>query len=81
MDEKSEECDSCGFETTDLKEYPHRGERSRHSPTTMWLCFLCAHTPASNAYIYPSQYEGQHAILRTLCYVGNEILKAIKEIK
>lgn len=45
----------------------------------MWLCRLCASTLAGNAYDYPEQYQGQAAVLKTICYVGNTILAEVKK--
>ncbi len=41
------------------------------------LCDLCGATPAGNAHLYPRNNNGDHQVLKTVCYVGNTILKAI----
>lgn len=69
------ECDSCGYQTA-LKPY-QRGFPEQGEPAH--LCDLCASTRAGNAQEYPRQYEGQTAILQTICYVGNAILDALKK--
>lgn len=77
--QKSEECDCCQFTTTELTEFP-MGLGSRTPNEPMWLCELCANTPASNAYQYPGRYD-DHEVLKTLCYVGNAIIAAVKASK
>ena len=63
------ECDVCGFRTT-LTAYP----RSK-------LCALCANTTTGNL---PNLYSDRQSVrddeyvLRTVCYVGNAILDAIR---
>jgi hypothetical protein len=73
---KPEECEFCEFETTDLKAYSN-SPFTDNTDTHKWLCKLCAATPAGNACEYPRQYEGELNTLKTICYVGNAILKAI----
>lgn len=71
------ECHCCGFETT-LKEYePNRiGTGGRQKP--VWLCDLCAGTMTSSFDEYPEQHDRDAlAVMKTICYVGNAILKAL----
>lgn len=75
-DEKPTECYSCGFATADLKSYPRR--RIPSTDERKWLCGLCASTPAGTAYDYPEQYPDR-ASIKTICYVGNVLLKAMRE--
>lgn len=78
--DKSEECDFCGFVTDELQAFDHRGGTSvRLGGETMWLCDLCASTPASSAHEFPAHYKGEVAIMKTICYVGNVLLAAIEE--
>lgn len=72
-DEKPAECMACQFETTNLTRY-----EMGYPIRAWWLCNLCAYTPAANAAIYPSQYEGQVETMKTINYVGNCILAALK---
>lgn len=73
MAEQPNECDCCGFETEDLADYGWHGSGSK------WCCNLCASTMASRAHEYPEQFRGQEHVLKAICYVGNEILKAIRQ--
>jgi hypothetical protein len=76
---KPDECDSCHFETRALVKYDDRIAGLRDpSKTTAWLCALCAETLAGNAYRYPDQYRESGNVMRTVCYVGNVILEALK---
>lgn len=76
--EKPEECCSCGFKTEELEEY---GPTAFQKPArTKWMCLLCASTMAGNAYDYPDQYRENADVLKTICFVGNTILRAIGEV-
>lgn len=73
-------CESCGYETPHLKNYPigppaRPGSLPRDEPR--WLCDLCARTMTSVAMQHPNQYRGEVEGMRTICYVGNAILAAI----
>jgi hypothetical protein len=79
--EKPDECDACHFETKALtyygRERPLRGEREHK-----WLCDLCASTNSGNTLEYPEQWPDRSAdVLRTVCYVGNVILAAVRDRK
>lgn len=81
--EKLEKCDCCGYETTALEFYDPPGFVGQNSkilwPKGKWLCWLCAATPASTHADYMMLYDGEHVdTLRTICYVGNVILAAIR---
>ena len=75
------ECDCCRASGVRLKEYDLRRPLMRDDPERMrMLCELCAGTMTST---YVLQYPGQHdrdsvEVMRTLCYVGNQILKAVR---
>lgn len=75
--EKSEECDCCGYQTEALTMYV----QGYNPVVESWLCDLCAGTPAGQTIPYPRQYEGEASMLRTICYVGNAIIAAIKDMK
>lgn len=78
MSDKPEFCLSCGFGTTHLTGYPRRRNINyAEGCETKWLCDLCASTDAGTAVDYPTQYP-DIASLRTVCYVGNVILAAIR---
>ena len=67
------ECYYCGFET-DTKEYSvGLGEKRE-------LCFICANTRAGNFSNSPGQPSNED-ILKTVCQIGNIILKKIQESK
>ena len=76
MSDKPTCCDCCCFETGALTAYRH--ESRLKADAQKWLCDLCAETEAGRMLDYPSQFEGQAATIRTVCYVGNVILKALK---
>lgn len=87
--ENPEQCDSCGFETLDLKAYGNSsyslGTRSGQGESHKWLCSLCAGTMTGTAYEYPEQFRGEINTMRAVCYIGNAILaeirKAVEEIR
>lgn len=73
-----EECSCCRYKTEDLMFY--KGSYGMACPEGHWLCFLCANTMTGMADQY-SQY-GYHAeVMKTICFVGNVILAAIREGK
>lgn len=70
------ECDCCHFSTDDLTEYESGpGERTKGS---RWLCELCAGTSAGTYQKYAHTDHDTSEVLKTICYVGNVILKALK---
>lgn len=72
LDEK--ECGSCGSSGVFLKEYRAAFLTEKDS-----FCDLCAGTMISRAdYIHPISLNN-HA--KSMAYIGNEILKAINELK
>ena len=84
MSEKLEnpgECECCGYATKKLRYFEKLpttiagGGRVREGD--FWYCELCCSTPASNADRYPGQYADTDA-MKTICYVGNVLLAAIK---
>lgn len=76
------ECDACSSKNVITVPYRmHRNWPEDRSNDYMNLCDLCASTPMGNAYEYPEQYEDERNILKTICYIGNAIIKAIKENK
>lgn len=75
---EEDECDSCGFQGP-TEAYPRRNHKLGGGGDKR-LCVLCAGTHAGNALEYPDQYPNAEA-MRTICYVGNVILKAIKDKK
>jgi len=79
MSEKPDECEGCYFPTKALKQFDKRDAVGMHEGHKKWLCDLCASTETGTALDYPRQYEGQQATMRTICYVGNVILEALKK--
>ena len=67
-------CDSCGFEPIELREY-RDGVPGRI--ITAKLCAICSHTLAGTAHFWPSLYKENRAVLKTISFVGNLILKAM----
>ena len=74
-DQQPEECHSCSYETTALTRYEHTTRQGEPH----WLCELCAGTLASSALEHPHHYSDGGATLKTICYVGNVILDAIRK--
>lgn len=77
-----EMCDSCGFYTTDLKEYP-RGNflclnRETGESEKANYCKLCAGTLTGTKWDFG---QPEHAVMSVVCYVGNTILKALADKK
>ncbi len=74
-------CDFCGSEGVEVKGYEHpsflRDGRPQGEMDT--FCLLCASTPAGNAFVYPEQYRGSSEVLKTLSFIGNEILKELRK--
>ena len=69
-----EECDFCGFETS-LEECH---DRMLPEEKVYLLCDICRCTLFGNALSFPGQYENI-PIMKGIAYIGNAILKAIKE--
>lgn len=70
-----EECDACGF-VTDVEPFErqgvfHRGQKKQ-------LCALCAGTMTGAAMDY-AYMERDLNTLKTICYVGNAILRACSD--
>ena len=81
---KSEECDSCGWETTALIETDAYARTPGHGPFTpneektwAWLCEVCRSTNAGNAYRFPRQYENKE-VLATIAWGINYLAAAIR---
>lgn len=71
------ECDSCHFKDIEIKTYrtdfwgsEGREERMHN------FCDICSHTLISHHVSYPGQYPNW---IGALGYIGNAIIKAIKE--
>lgn len=45
----------------------------------MEFCLFCAATPAGNRYEY-RRGEGDGAILKTICYIGNTLLEKLEKM-
>jgi len=82
---KSIECDSCGWETTELVETDAYARTPGHGPFTPdnektwgWLCIVCRSTFAGNAYCYPNQYENKELFVTIawgINYLADQINK------
>lgn len=86
-DSDEEECYSCGIPNHEVPLRAYKPGRAvpSHVPRSEpypwhWLCDLCAATPAGSALTYPDQYP-EARTLETICYVGNRILLAIKDVE
>lgn len=77
---KSEECNCCMFETTELTFYkPQTGGIDQEG---RWLCELCASTMTSHwdDYSFRRRDSGDVIeVMKTICYVGNKILSELKK--
>lgn len=79
MSDDEQECASCHSKGIPLEFYEYfRVVAAQRGVAGRLLCALCAGTHAGNAEEYPDQYRHERNTMRTICYVGNEILKALK---
>lgn len=69
------ECSCCGY-LTDCAMYP----TVRLGRDDLWLCSICANTPAGNAEAYPEQNPNL-LVMRQISWIGNALLAAIAEAK
>lgn len=77
--EKPEECECCGFETAELKEYDSNKNFPEKRGETKRLCGLCAGTMTGSFADYPQQHDRDLLyVMKTVCYVGNAILAQLK---
>lgn len=72
--EKSEGCESCDWDTTELKWYPFHDLTRAGS----WMCHVCARTSAGRAHQYPTQYPNGD-VLRTVAWQTNYLASLIKQ--
>ena len=81
-EEIPEECYCCGYQTKKLTLFKNLdtkiGGGGKLIHDDFWYCDLCASTMASTSDRY--LYEDAN-IMKTICYVGNVILDAIKKRK
>lgn len=85
--EKTDECESCGFETDELEEVNAYARTQGAGPFTpadehqwAWMCLVCRSTLAGNTFLYPNQYDGNTSVLAaSLCWGINYIASLIKE--
>lgn len=69
MNDIPEKCSNCGFETEEIEyfDFPYEG----------WLCKICSSTHLAN-----ENMDHDHTLLaKSIAYIGNMILKTIKELK
>lgn len=79
--EKPEACDCCRFETTALTYYRPIGVGSLDT-TGRWLCELCPSTYASQMDSYKHlKYLESNEVMKTICYVGNAILRELRGLR
>lgn len=78
--QQPEEYECCQFETRDLKAYQNGPSSPMPKETHKWLCILCASTFAGSMFEYSRLYtRAELQTIQAICYVGNAILKAIKD--
>lgn len=78
---ESKECQNCGAEVSEINDYniidfPAKKE---NGDNIIRMCKLCASSQSGNVGIYPWTELSNNQVAQTICFVGNEILKAIKE--
>lgn len=77
------ECDCCGFITTNLQLFANQDTTIAGGGKTVkndfWFCELCCSSSASAFHRYPGEQVSNMVVMRAICYVGNAIIKAIKE--
>lgn len=80
---KPDRCDCCQSAVAELEHFePNRiGSRLPPEDLPQWFCALCANTMASNSVIYPDQHRESGEAMRTVCYVGNEILHRLRRMQ
>lgn len=77
---KPEECECCAFPTPELDLYDSHCVVPRPGEETKWLCKLCAGSELGSASEYPEQHDREALMaMRQINYVGNTILKHIRE--
>lgn len=84
--EDSAECECCGMDGIPLEVYEqHNGSRRREEsrredrPPFKALCDPCSHSIAANAWEDGGYAPGVLEITRTICVVGNLILKELRK--
>ena len=70
-----DECESCGFPTSNLHECESSIPRRK-----LKLCTICYSTSAGNAALYPTQ-DPNSDVLTTIAYISNMILDEIRNLK
>lgn len=82
MRENPGECDCCGFVTKKLSKFANQdttiGGGGKTIKADFWFCDLCSCTQASAYDRYPNQTPSNTTVMKAVCYVGNEILEALK---
>ena len=68
------QCESCQAEEVECAQYA----KAWDTTTTFWMCDLCANT-RTGAYCVRDFDGAEKDVLQTMCYVGNAILKAIRD--
>jgi len=67
-------CESCKSDLpSKLYTYPGPGKQE-----PAFFCEICADSHIGDSYFYPSQYQGQGAILRTIGKIVNILMQQIK---
>lgn len=82
---KPDTCDCCDYPTEFLTRYDNmHGRDTPPQGVTVWYCGLCAgtETSAMNRHLGPDPVQrSTYKMMRTLCYVGNAIIDALREVK
>jgi hypothetical protein len=74
-------CNCCGSEGVPLevfRRYGISGKQRKGNDRFAALCQICANTHIGSVYEFPDR-ESTHDILKTIAFVGNEILKQIRK--
>lgn len=75
-EDKPEQCEACGFDTENLQScrmFNKQGEEYY-----LWFCDLCINTKSAISVMYPSNSLDISDVLKTLCYLGNVIIRRNK---
>lgn len=75
---KQGKCEACGYET-EVREFKIYNGPGREADRPADFCKVCSNTSIASAVEYPSQHIEDATILRTIGYVTNMILDAIKK--
>lgn len=79
---KPDTCDCCDYPSEYLTRYDNMYGNEGPEGQTYWYCGLCAGTETSaiSRYRRPDNTD-VFKVMRTICYVGNGIIDAIRDVR